>query len=81
MNQIQIAAKLYKCRDTAQRFFKEQYPEKIKPYKDLIQAVMKSHNIEEIPALLIISNTETYQENAMGQMMFMAAITELIDPS
>jgi len=37
--------------------------------------------LEEIPALLKISQTETYQENPMGQMLFMAAVVELIEPS
>ena len=42
---------------------------------------MKANNLEEIPALLKISQTETYQENGMAQMMFMAAVVELIEPS
>jgi len=79
--EIKMAAKLYKCRDTAKRFLREEYQEKLKPYKDLITAVMKANNLEEIPALLKISETETYQENGMGQMMFMAAVVELMEPS
>lgn len=76
---IKISAKLYNCRDTAKRFFGDKYFEKIKPYKDLIQAVMKANDLEELPALLKISKTHAYQENAMGQMMFMAATVELIE--
>ena len=79
--QIKIAAKLYECRDTAKRLFKDDYFERIEPYKKLIQAVMKANNIGEIPALLKISQTETYQENEVGQMMFIAAVTELMEPS
>ena len=75
-----MAAKLYECRDTAKRFFKDQYPDKIQPYTDLVKAVMKANQIEEIPALLLISKTETYQDNPMGQMMFMAAVTDLMEP-
>jgi len=79
--QVKIAAKLYECRDTAKRFFKDEYKVKLKPYTHIIKAVMKANNLEEIPALLKISKTYTYQENAMGQMMFMAAVVELIEPS
>ena len=81
MNQVQTAAKLYECRDTAKRFFRDNYAEKLEPYKDLIQAVMKANDLEEIPALLKISKTHTYQDNPMAQMMFMAATVELIEPS
>jgi hypothetical protein len=78
--QVKIAAKLYECRDTARRFFKDEYKDKLEPYTHIIKAVMKANNLEEIPALLKISKTNTYQENAMGQMMFMAAVVELIEP-
>lgn len=78
---IKIAAKLYECRDTAKRFFRCEYQEKVEPYKRLITAVMKANELSEIKALLKISETDTYQDNAMGQMMFMAAVVELIEPS
>lgn len=79
--QIKIAAKLYECRDTAKNFFKEQYKEKLQPYSHILKQVMKSNNLEEIPALLKISSTEHYQENGLAQMMYMAAVVELIEPS
>jgi len=79
--QIKIAAKLYECRDTAKRFFREEYAEKLKPYIAIIKAVMKANELDELGAILRISKTETYQENGMGQMMFMAAAVELMEPS
>ena len=81
MNQVQMAVKLYECRDTAKRFFREEYAEKLKPYTQLIQAVMKANKLDVIPALLKISETETYNDNGMTQMLFMAATVELIEPS
>jgi predicted house-cleaning noncanonical NTP pyrophosphatase (MazG superfamily) len=78
---IKTAAKLYECRDTAKRFFNEQYKEKLKPYIHVLKHLMKDKNLEEIPALLEISKTEHYKENAMDQMMYMAAVVELIEPS
>ena len=81
MNKVQMAAKLYECRDTAKRFFKKEYKTRLEPYTHIVKQVMKANNLEEIPALLKISQTETYQENGMAQMMFMAAVVELIEPS
>ena len=79
--QIKITAKLYKCRDTAKSFFKDQYKEKLVPYTHIIKEVMKSNNLEEIPALLAISGTDHYKENGMAQMMYMAALVELLEPT
>jgi len=79
--QIKIAAKLYECRDTAKRFFREEYAEKLKPYISIIKAVMKANELDELQAILKISQTETYQENGMTQMLFMAAAVELMEPS
>jgi hypothetical protein len=79
LQEIEISQKLYHCRDTAKRFLREEYPVKIKPYTDLIQAVMKANKIDVIPALLMLSKTETYQEDGMQQMMFMAATVELLE--
>jgi phage I-like protein len=78
---IKLTAKLYDCRDTARAFFKEKYKEKLKPYTHILKQVMKANNLEEIPALLKISETEHYQENGMAQMMYMAAVVELIEPT
>ena len=81
MNKVQIAANLYECRDTAKRFFREEYRSKLEPYKLIIQAVMKANNVDEMSALLLISKTETYQEEPMRQILFMAAVVELVEPS
>lgn len=78
---IELSQKMQKCRDTAKRFFKDEFPQKLKPYTEIIEAVMKSKNVDEIPALLEISKTETYQADGMTQMMFMAATVELIESS
>jgi len=82
--QIKITAKLYECRDTAKSLAKmkgEDYKEMLKPYSDIITKVMKANNLKHIPALLKISETKTYQDSGMAQMLFMAALTELMEPS
>jgi len=79
MNNIQIAAKLYDCRDTAKSLFKEEYKTKLQPYTHIVKEVMKANKLEVIPALLKISKTATYQDSGIAQMMFMAAVVELIE--
>ena len=82
--QIKMAAKLYKCRDTAKSLAKmqgEDYNEMLKPYSDIITKVMNANNLKHIPALLKISEMRTYQDSGMAQMLFMAALTELMEPS
>lgn len=78
--QIKIAAKLYECRDTAKRFFREEYAEKLKPYINLIKAVMERNELDVLPAVLKITS-ETVNDNGFGTMMFMAGAVELMEPS
>jgi len=79
--EIKIAAKLYECRDTAKRFFREEYAERLKPYIHIIKEVMKANQLDELEAILRISKTETYQEDGMVQLLFMAAAVEMMEPS
>lgn len=82
--QIKMAAKLYECRDSAKSMAKmqgEDFKEMIKPYTDIVTKVMQANNLKHIPALLKISETKMYQESGMAQMLFMAAITEMMEPS
>jgi hypothetical protein len=82
--EIKMAAKLYKCRDTAKSLAKMKetdYKEMLKPYTDLIKQVMAANNLQEIQALLKISESSAYQSNGMAQLLFMAAVVELIEPS
>lgn len=44
---IKMTAKLYDCRDTAKRFFKDEYLNKIKPYQELIKADMLIEELNE----------------------------------
>ena len=78
--QIKMAAKLYKCRDTAKKFYGIDYPKIMETYIQIIKKVMTEQSLEEIPALLFISKTEVYNEG-FNSMLFMAAIVEMIEPS
>ena len=79
--EIKIAAKLYECRDAAKRFWGEEFKEKLKPFTRNIHQVMLRENMNEINALLLISKMQHYQSHGMAQMMYMAAVVELIEPS
>ena len=79
---IKTAAKLYNCRDTAKRFFKAEYTERLKPYIQIIKTIMADCNLDAIQALIKMSKTKTYKElSGMGEMLFMAAVVEIIEPS
>lgn len=82
---IKMTAKLYQCRDSARSLAEMQgvpLLDKLKPYMDIIVAVMKARNLDsEINAILKISETESYKESGLVQMMFMAAAVELMEPS
>lgn len=81
---IKVMARLYECRDAAKSFArltKKPYIETLKPYMHIVEQVMKANRVDHLDALLIISKTQTYQEEGMAQMKFMAAVVELMEPS
>jgi len=77
--QIKMAAKLYECRDTAKRFFRDDYDLKLKPYKNAIQTHQKRFNIEVLQSVTEICSFESVRDNGMAVMLFMAAAVELIE--
>ena len=79
--QIKMAAKIYRCRDTAKRFFKDEFEEKILPYKQVISGVSKEKKIGELEAMMKICDDEVIKNNGWTLMLLMAATVELIEPS
>ena len=77
--QIKIAAKMYECRDTAKKFYKEGYSKVVKPFISSIEQIMTIHNCNAIEALLKISETNDYKENGIKQMLFMAGCVDIIE--
>ena len=80
MNQIQMAAKLYECRDTAKGFYRDEYEAKLKPYRNIIEAHQKKFNLEVLPSVLELCSFESVRDNGMATMLFMAAAVEIIEP-
>lgn len=80
LNLIEIASKLRKARDTAKRFFGNDFAQKIEPHQHIIREVMKSNNItNELEALLLISQTNVFKDNAFTQILFYAAAVEMME--
>lgn len=77
--QIEIAAKMYRCQDTAKGLYKADYTEKIKPYRNVIAGYMKAHKCCEIEAVLGICQDDVIKENGIMVMLFMAAAVELVE--
>lgn len=76
--QIKALAKMYECRDTARRFYRDEYQTKIEPYKEILNKVMQANKCNEIEALVNhISKENVYNENPMAQMLFIAAVVEV----
>lgn len=77
--QIKMAAKLYQCRDTAKRFFKDEFKAKIEPYKQIIIKFNKAKGTDTLESVIEIA--QNHITDGMGQMMLFAAAVEMIEPS
>lgn len=78
---FETTQKLEETRNTIRRFWGNEYIEKVKPYKRLIEAVMKANSIEAIPALLMIAKTEAFESGPLTPAMFLTATAEIIAPT
>lgn len=79
--QIQIAAKLYRCQEAAQQLYGDEYKAKVKTYIDYIKAFSAKHNLETLPAVISICKDQIIRSNGVTLMLFMAAAVEIIEPS
>lgn len=79
--EIKIAAKLYECRDTAKRFFKSEFQERIRFYKRVIEAEQMKSGTEILQAVTSLCEMKGVKDDGMAIMMFMAAAVELMEPS
>ena len=78
--EVQIAAKLYECRDIAKRFFRDEYSEKLRTYKNIIEGHQKEFNLDVLPSVYEICSLESVRDDGMIIILFMAAAVELIEP-
>lgn len=75
----QTEDKLKSTREICKNFFQEKYKEKIEPYKDIIKQVMKANKLDEIPALLKVSETEVFNQSEINSILFISATVEIIE--
>ena len=79
--EIKMAAKMYKCRDSAKSLanLKDiKYMDMIKPYINIFKQ-LEEKNV--LLALLEISKTKAYNTDGVTQMLFIAAAIEIMEPS
>ncbi len=81
--QIKLAARLYECRDTAKKLYREEYGKKMLEYQHLIKAAMKKHQLaDELKAAMkLIEECKHLEGNGAFTMNVLAAYVELIEPS
>lgn len=78
--EIKLSAKLYQQRDTAKALFEKKYHDKIKPYIHIVKETMKSNNMNEFEALILISKTNVFNTSSISKLLFFSAIVEIIEP-
>ena len=75
------ALKMKQCRVTAKKMLGDGYAERIKPYMEVVQLVMKANNTDAVNAVRKISEQKKLWKKKVNQVMYMAAAVEIIDPS
>ena len=83
MNALQLAAKIYDCRNTCKKFYGKEWKSEIDFHMKLIKAAMEKHNISnEIEAAeKLINDCKDADGKGFFAMKCLAAVIELIDPS
>lgn len=79
---IKLAAKMYRCRDTARSVYKDRFPEKMAEYKGYIQGYIGAYGGDEIKAVLKLAEKLRGDEcEGIAIMLLTAAAVEIIEPS
>jgi hypothetical protein len=77
---IKTAAKLYQMRDTARRFFKDEWPAKQREWRPIIEAAMRQDNIGELEAATKIGQVLSDAGHGFSVIVVMATVCEMIEP-
>ena len=77
---VQIAERLYECRDTARRLMREKYGEQVRPWMEALEAISVGGNMSIMDASLRVVKDMSEQFNGPGMMWAAAATVELIEP-
>lgn len=79
INKLRIADKLQHIQKTAKDFYGDSYSEYVKPFRMIIETVMKAKKVAPMEAFIIISETSVYQDKPQNQMLFVAALCDVIE--
>lgn len=77
-NVVQIAAKLYECRDAARTILGDKYPERMREYGDSIRSVAAAKECSELVAGKMLAEAAG---GGMTTVLVLAATVEIIEPS
>lgn len=76
---IKLAVKMSEYRDTAKRFFGDEFQVKIAPFQENIKKVMERDKCDAIHAILTISKLPHYESDGMIQLLYVSASVELME--
>jgi hypothetical protein len=77
VNYVQMAAKLYECRDTAKRLLGDKYPDTIRRWGEIVERRAK----QEEGDILATSIHMAKMVGGADAVMLLAAAVELVEPS
>lgn len=77
MNAVQMAAKLYECRDAARALLGAHYKQDMDAWAAAIRADAKAANCSELKAAMKLSN----DGDGFKQLVVLAAFVEMTEPS
>ena len=75
--QVQMAAKLYECRDTAKRLFGDGYKARMDAYAKTIKSMTKTTDMNELQAAMHAAK----QTGGMAAVCYLAAFVEMTEPT
>lgn len=75
---VQIAARLYECRDAARTLLGDKYPERMREYGDSIRIVAAVKKCSELEAGKMLAEAGG---GGMATVLMLAATVEIIEPS
>lgn len=77
--QIKLAAKLYRCRDSTKGLFGDEYRSKIEPYVTTLNEYAERKELDIFKAVLEICDMPGISGNGMLCILFMAAAVEILE--
>lgn len=77
MNTVQMAAKLYECRDTAKRLLGTKYGERMRGWGEVVTACATQEKCDTMAAGIRMAR----MVDGMDAVMILAATVELVEPS